>query len=60
MKKSYPVGRHFYKKAGFTKVIVVHLTPETYGLIKRLAEKEERSIQVTTRRMLESHFVVKK
>ena len=59
-KKHYPVGRLFYKLAGFTKVIVVHITPELYKRIKNLAEKDERSIQVTARRMLESHFEVKK
>jgi hypothetical protein len=59
-KRPYPVGRHFYKKIGFTKVLVIHLTPELYGRIKGLAEKEERSMQITSRRLLESHFVVKK
>jgi len=55
-KRSYPVGRFFYKKNGFTKVIVIHLTPELYERIRGLAEKEERSLQVTARRLLESHF----
>jgi hypothetical protein len=59
-KKRYPVGRLFYKMAGFTKVIVVHLTPELYGRIRNLAEKEERSIQVTARRLLERNFEGKK
>ena len=61
MKKTpYPVGRHFYKKIGLTKVLVIHLAPELYGRIKNLAEHEERSLQVTARRLLESHFEVKK
>jgi len=55
-KKPYPVGRFFYKKAGLTKVLVIHLTPELYSRIRGLAEKDERSLQVTARRLLESHF----
>ena len=61
MKKTpYPVGRHFYKKIGLTKVLVIHLTPELYGRIKEFADHEERSLQVTARRLLESHFGGKK
>jgi len=60
IKKPYPVGRHFYTRAGLTKVLVIHLTPELYGRIRSLAEAEERSLQVTARRMLESYFEGKK
>ncbi len=59
-KRPYPVGRFFYKRIGLTKVIVVHLTPEMYERIRGLAEKEERSLQVTARRILESYFEGKK
>ena len=59
-KKPYPVGRHFYTRAGLTKVLVIHLTPELYGRIRNLAETEERSLQVTARRILESCFEEKK
>jgi predicted DNA-binding protein len=59
-KRPYPVGRFFYKKAGLTKVIVIHLTPELYERIRNLAEKDERSLQVTARRILQSHFDGKK
>ena len=55
-KKPYPVGRFFYKRAGLTKVLVIHLSPALYERIRRLAEKEERSLQVTARRILEAHF----
>ena len=55
-KKLYPVGRLFYKLAGYTKVIVVHLTAGIYERLKGLAKKEERSMQVTTRRILEKRF----
>jgi predicted DNA-binding protein len=54
------MGRFFYKRAGLTKVLVIHLTPELYERIRSLAEKEERSLQVTARRLLESHFEGKK
>ena len=59
-KKPYPVGRFFYKKIGLTKVLVIHLAPELYDRIRGLAEKEERSLQVTARRILEGHFEGKK
>ena len=55
-KKLYPVGRLFYKLAGFTKVIVLHLTEKLYYHVKGLAKREERSMQVTARRILETHF----
>jgi predicted DNA-binding protein len=55
-KRAYPVGRLFYQLAGFTKVIVLHLTVGLYGRIKGLAKKDERSLQVTARRILEKHF----
>jgi len=55
-KKAYPVGRLFYELAGFTKVIVLHLTLGLYTRLKRLAKKEERSLQITARRILEKHL----
>jgi predicted DNA-binding protein len=55
-KRPYPVGRLFYKLAGFTKVIVIHLTAGLYSRLKVLSKKEERSLQVTARRILEKHF----
>jgi len=55
-KKNYPVGRLFYQLAGFTKVIVIHLTVGLYGRLKGLAKQEERSLQVTARRILEKHL----
>ncbi len=59
-KKRYPVGRLFYKLAGLNKVVVLHLTVGLYDRLKKLSEKEERSLQVTARRILEGHFEVKK
>jgi len=59
-KTLYPVGRLFYKKAGFSKVLVVHLTPSLYERLRDLSDKEERSLQVTARRILEGHFEKRK
>jgi hypothetical protein len=59
-KQLYPVGRLFYKLAGFTKVVVVHITVDLYKRLKGLADKDERSLQVTARRILEKHFEGKK
>jgi hypothetical protein len=58
-KRLYPVGRYFCKKAGLTEVLVVHLAPELHERIRRSAEQEERSLQVTARRILEKYFEVK-
>jgi len=42
-----------YKKAGFTKPILIHLDPGVHSKLKKHAEKEDRSLQVTARRILE-------
>jgi hypothetical protein len=46
-------GMHYYRKAGFTKSVLLHLSPEIYKQLVALAKKEERSIQITARRILE-------
>jgi len=61
MKKAkLSVGYHHYQKAGYTKSVLLYLTPELYDRLKALAEEDERSIQVTARRILEEHLGTKK
>ena len=50
-----PRGDTYYKKAGLTKPILIHVSPGLHAKLLKLAEKEERSLQVTVRRILEKH-----
>ena len=53
-KTKVPNGYSYYKDKGhFTRTVVVHLSEETYGKLKWKAYLEERSIQKTTRRLVE-------
>lgn len=54
--KSYPTGKEFYKKKGLTKALTIHLTKEAHSRLLRLARKQERSLQITARRILEEHL----
>jgi hypothetical protein len=57
MKKKQPsVGFRYYQQAGYTKSVVIHLTPELYESLKTLSDSDERSIQITARRILEEHL----
>jgi predicted transcriptional regulator len=51
--RKFPVGTEFYKKKGLEKAITVHLSKDLHEKLRRLAKKNERSLQVTTRRILE-------
>ena len=51
--KEYPVGATFYTRRGL-KSVVVYLTKEYHAKLKAIAQKEERSIQKTARRILEN------
>jgi len=47
-------GYSYYKDKGrLKKTVVVHLPDETYGKLKWKAYLDERSIQKTTRRIIE-------
>jgi hypothetical protein len=48
-------GDTFYKKAGFTKPILLHVSQMLHAKLTKMAEMEERSLQVTLRRILEKH-----
>jgi hypothetical protein len=54
--RKFPVGTEFYKKKGLDKAITVHLSKESHDKLKLLAKKEERSLQITARRILEAHL----
>ena len=62
MKKqtTIPGGHFYYKKAGLTKSVILHLTPELHLRLNDLAKKEERSVQVTLRRIIEEHLKLKR
>lgn len=45
-----------YAQRGFNKQVLIFIAQETFDEIKKLAEKEERTIQVVLRRFLETHF----
>lgn len=49
-------GGHYYEKAGFSKPLLVFLSPELHAQIKKRAEEDERTMQVTARRILEAYF----
>jgi predicted transcriptional regulator len=53
MKRLPAVGTEFYKKKGLEKAITIHLSKELHDKLRRLAKKEERSLQITARRILE-------
>ena len=56
MKKAKKRGDLYYKKAGLTKPILIHVSPSVHGQLSKLAEEEERSLQITVRRILEDHL----
>jgi predicted HicB family RNase H-like nuclease len=56
MRKPIRRGDVSYKKAGFTKPILVHVSPGTHARLMKIAEKEERSLQITVRRILEEYL----
>lgn len=60
MKNSKKRGDLYYKKAGLTKPIVLHVSPAIHGQLLKVAEAEERSLQVTVRRILEDYLKSKK
>jgi len=51
--KKFPVGTEFYKKKGLEKSVTIHLRKELHDKLRRLAKVEERSLQITARRILE-------
>jgi len=51
--RKFPVGTEFYRKKGLEKAITIHLPKELHDKLLKLAKKEERSLQVTGRRILE-------
>ncbi|MBL8024696.1 MAG: hypothetical protein JNK54_10545 [Elusimicrobia bacterium] len=53
MQRKTPVGNNFYRKKGLDKVITLHVTKELHDALVKLAKKEERSLQVTVRRLVE-------
>ena len=46
-------GLFYYRKGGLVRSIIVHLTDQTHRQLKKLAEREDRSLQATARRMIE-------
>jgi predicted DNA-binding protein len=54
--KKIPVGTEFYKKKGLEKAITIHLPKELHARLYRLAKSEERSLQITVRRILEERL----
>lgn len=56
MKKLFLVGTEFYKKKGLEKAITIHLSKDFHLRLKKLAKKEERSLQVTARRIIENQL----
>jgi predicted transcriptional regulator len=55
MKKPKRRGDVYYKKLGLTKPLLIHVSPELHGKLSKLADAEERSLQVTVRRILEKY-----
>jgi hypothetical protein len=55
-KKGPPKGNAYYKTIGFDKVVVVPMKKDLYARLKALADKEERTIQATARRILEGRL----
>jgi hypothetical protein len=54
-KAKRPTGYSYYKATGrLKKTVVVHLADETYNKLKWQAYLDERSIQKTTRRIIET------
>jgi len=51
--KKFPVGTEFYRKKGLEKAVTIHLPKELHDKLRRLAKKDERSLQITARRILE-------
>lgn len=51
--KKIPVGTEFYRKKGLEKAITIHLSKVFHDRLFQLAKKNERSLQVTARRILE-------
>jgi hypothetical protein len=49
----YSAGTQFYKRKGLFSV-TVHLTKEFHDKLKKVARKDDRSIQKTARRILEN------
>ena len=46
-------GDTVYKQKGYTKPILVHVDEKTHARLKAIAGREDRSLQVTVRRILE-------
>ena len=56
-KKSPAKGNAYYKALGFDKVVVVPMKKDLYNQLKAIADKEERTIQATARRLLEEKII---
>lgn len=50
------MGTTFYKVKGLV-AITIHLSKDAHGKLKALAQKEERSLQKTARRILEEKLL---
>lgn len=53
---SKSAGTKYYRGEGLTKSLLIHVSPATHADLTTLAAKEERSVQVTARRILEEHL----
>lgn len=62
MSKARKRGNTLYKRVkearerkGFNKPILVHVDEKTHAKLKTIADSEDRSLQVTVRRILENY-----
>ena len=50
-----PKGTKFYIEKGY-KPVTINLPPGVHEQLKKLARKEERSLQITARRIITNHI----
>jgi hypothetical protein len=46
-------GTYYYRRAGYTKGLMLHISEATYEKLRRRAFREERSLQKTVRLIIE-------